>query len=242
MMGKQRSSRYYWPGVLFALPFVMLGLAALIAALYPVVQHLRSLAWQPVPATVLSVSERNSAVQKIGESTTYRIEGAFRYRWQQQERISHRLTFSLVRDDLDDGWREAVMGEIGPVGNTITAWINPNAPDEAVVIRAIRWNEVGFAMLGALMFGAGGVVLMVAAFTPVRPGKAPSPQVVLWPLVLCLLATGPIWLVLVVLLIRDGHPIWAGVCLVPVALALNGVRVGLQQRTGTTASARPRSN
>ncbi|GLR11341.1 hypothetical protein GCM10007907_01310 [Chitinimonas prasina] len=223
----QRFWRGIAPGILMSCCFVLLGLAALGVSFYPIVQHLRAQHWQPVPG-VLQALDYIKAEGRTGRADLYRLEGSYRYRWQGREYGGSRISFSLVSDNLDDGFRERIAARLGPAGSPITVLVNPARPTESVVIADIRWLEFGLTLLGAAMFGLPGAVLLRAMLRK-GPVRVLPPGQVSWPLVLGLLATAPLWLLLAWLLWRDDHPVWALVCTLPVMLALNGLRVGLHR-------------
>lgn len=221
---KPRKNQASWQITLFCLPFILLGLAALLVGFYPVGQHLRSLHWSPAAGHLLALDDVEGQ-QDIAESDVSRMEGSFSYEWQGRTLRSRQITFGLMRDNLDDGWREFVSERLGKPGQPITVWVNPAHPEEAVAIRDIRWIEVGLAFVGAFGFGAGGLALLWMNFRKHGPEK-PAAERFSWPLVLGLLATSPVWLTLATLLWRDGRPVWALVSTLPVMVAVNGVRVG----------------
>lgn len=207
-----------------ALPFLLLGLAGWGLALYPVMQHLRAMAWQSAPGQLLRLHEDRSE-----RGRTSRLAGEFSYRWQGREYRSTQLYFGVMRDNFDDGWRQRFVDDVGAEGSVIEVLVNPDDPASAVAQPAIRWIEVGFGMLGGSMFGIGGVLLLYAAWGRRDGTRHDVAGTVSWPLVLTLLGFSPLWATLAWLLWRDGHPAWALAATLPVALALNGVRAGLQQ-------------
>lgn len=209
-------------------PFLLIGIALLFFAGYKVAQHLRAQSWQPVQATLLergqSHEKTSSASVKIGG--TSRISGAFAYIWDGKRYESTRLTFSTVRTrsmgmDPDD-WDSRLDELLGERGNTFTAFVNPLAPAEAVAMRDLRWFEVG----AALGFGLPLVFLMSALLFGGNPHETTA--AFSWR------AVGVMWVVAVLLgvlcplLWRDGHPVWAGICALPVLLALHGTVHGIQ--------------
>lgn len=208
-----------------ALPFLLLGVAGWGLALYPVVQHLRAMEWQSVPGQLLRLYEDTSE-----RGRTSRLAGEFSYRWQGREYRSTRLYFGVMRDNFDDGWRQRFVDDVGAEGSAINVLVNPNDPASAVAQPAIRWLEVGCGMLGGSMFGIGGVLWLYAARGRRNDGAGRDVAgTVSWPLVLTLLAFSPLWATLAWLLWRDGRPGWSLAATLPVLLALNGVRAGLQQ-------------
>ena len=213
---------------LIFVPFLLIGIALLFFAGYKVVQHLSAQSWQPVQATLLergqSHEQTSSGSNKIGG--TSRISGAFAYTWQGKRYQSTRLTFSTVRTrsmgmDPDD-WDNRLDQLLGERGNTFTAFVNPRAPAQAVAMRDLRWFEVG----AALGFGLPLVFLMSTLLFGGNPHETTA--AFSWRAVGVMWVVASLLAVLCPLLWRDGHPVWAGICALPVLLALHGTVHGIQ--------------
>ncbi len=212
---------------LFFLPFLLFGIALLGLAAMKVTQHLDAQSWQPVRATLLErgvATEKNaSGSDRIGGAA--RISGAYAYQWQGKRYESNRLSFFSAKTrstgiDLDD-WDARLATLIGAPGNTFYAWVNPRAPSEAVVLRDLRWLEIG-AMVGVGLL----LVWLSAAFLFGADPHQTAPAFS-WRAVGIMWVVGLLLAVLCPLLWRDGHPVWAGITGIPLMLAVYGTAYGL---------------
>lgn len=216
------------------LPFLLLAVAGLVVALRPVALHLLSWHWVSVPATLGGIEEI-TAPRAVGSSMAHstRLAGTYHYDYNGQRYQSERLSFSLILAYGLDDWDERLTESLGEPGNAIHVWVNPAAPAESVAVRDIRWGEVGAGLLFAFGMGAGPLALWPAlsrrrsVLDPAATAAAPKPVTGL--------ALAIIWTVALVftplcpLLWRDSHGVWAVVALIPLALALNALRVKIAQ-------------
>lgn len=219
---------------LFALPFVLLGLAAAVLAGAQIALHLQSLSWEAVPATLQAARQETHAYPGTPgalRQTTGRYAARYRYVVNGVEHEGERLSFSLAFDNGLDDWQEQVREHVGAPGDTFEIWVDPDNPAESVALRAVRWTEVGLLMLVALILAGSGLALLSAA---ARKGRAPAPGIS-WPLVCGAWAVAPFGLVVAWLLWMDSMPGWAVLGLLPVLLAGNGTIAGIRQRIRSRA-------
>lgn len=217
-MSRRRIPLAIW---LFALPFVLLGLAAAVLAGWQVAQHLQSLSWNSVPATLETLGSANAA-----RRSTSRIAGRYRYQFDGVEHVGDRLSFSLASDSNFDDWQEQVRNHVGAPGDTFEAWVDPHNPADSVALRAVRWGEVGLLLLSAVIFSGGGMALLGAA---AQKGRSRAPGVS-WPLIGCMWLIAPLGGMLAWLLWMDSMPWWAALALLPLLLAVQGTIAGVRQR------------
>lgn len=219
---------------LFALPFVLLGMAATVLAGLQIVQHLQSLTWEAVPATLQEVRQETHAYPGAAGSlrqTTGRYAARYRYAYDGVEYEGARLSFSLASDNGFDDWQEQVREHVGAPGGTFEVWVDPANPSDSVALRAVRWSEVGLLTLAAMVLAGGGLALLGAA---AQKGRTSAPGIS-WPLVCAMWAVAPFGLVVAWLLWMDDMPGWAALGLLPVLLAGNGTIAGVRQRIRSRA-------
>lgn len=220
---KQWGGPMHW---LIFLPFLLIGIFLLCFAATNVQQHLSAQSWQPVQATMLArgVSHEITADGRAKIGGTSRMSGAYAYAWQGKRYESDQLSFSKMRTrNIDPGDWEARLDELlGPPGSTFTAYVNPLAPAQAVVLRDVRWFEVGVAIGFGLLL----VFLMSALLFGGDPNQ--SKAAFSWRAVGIMWVVGCLMAVLCPLLWRDGHPVWAAICALPLLLALHGTVHGIQ--------------
>ncbi len=222
--GERRTRLVIW--ALFG-PVILVGLAAQAFAAVLVARHIASLQWRPVPAVLLERGveweDRTSAGTRRLHNTQ-RLSGRFAYEWQGKRHESEQVSFSLMKSSTQgielDGWDDKLDRHLGPQGGQLQVWVDPNVPTSAVALRDIRWLEVGLLIGFGFMFTWAGW-LFVSGRDPHRDKPAFS-----WRTVGTIGVFGLLPGVLVPLLWRDGHPVWAGVCALPLLLALYGVCYG----------------
>lgn len=214
----------------FFLPFLLIGLGLLVLAGMNVAKHLSALSWTPVQAVLLergvALEKNSSGGAKIGG--TSRQTGKFSYRWNQQTYESTQLSFSAAMTRsvgmTPDDWDARLDAALGEPGGTFTAWVNPRNPGDAVALRDIRWLEVGLqVIIGLLLVWTSAIFLFGGDPHAAAPAFSWRTVGVMW-------VVGSMLAVLVPLLWRDGHPVWAIVASLPLLLALYGTAHGLRMQ------------
>jgi hypothetical protein len=127
--------------------FGVLPLARTLSAAWAVRQ------WVAVPAQVVSVSLDD---HWDGEVTTYRVLTRYRYTLQGQTHEATRvgLDASAARDNLGDWHRQwhNRLAQAQAQGQTVTAWVNPRQPDQALLDPNLRWPLLWFRLPWAVLF------------------------------------------------------------------------------------------
>ncbi len=143
--------------ILFALPFAAVGLwmAFLISSSLWSAGAMQQ--WQPVPATILDVE-----LQQHKSSST--VTAKYRYEWNGRSYSGERVGIDSSGDNIGN-WHDRLYDELRQQqlnGETRTAWVNPGAPEQAVLDRSLRLEKLGFYLLFALVFGGAGFGLIIA--------------------------------------------------------------------------------
>ncbi|KON81671.1 DUF3592 domain-containing protein [Azoarcus sp. PA01] len=158
---------------LLGVGLLMLGLLGVVSyGVLPSVESLRSRGWQPVEASIESVSLHGPPSNLHPPLDSVRIR--YRYRFGD---VDH----DGVRYDPHDGQyaRDSSQAVIAGLQASprITVWVNPSDPDDAMVFRELRWGVFLFTFPALALALAGGLMLFVGmlawsqADSGARPGK-----------------------------------------------------------------------
>ncbi len=149
---------------LMAIGLITLGLSLAVIEALSLARGQHSMGWQPVMATVESSrivpAEGVRAVQQ-----QWRLDVRYRYVHQGEEYLGHRLTFgrghTVDRMSLARQQRAAFFP-----GARVTAWIDPDTPEQAVLERGLsQWLSV-FIACGVLLVCAGLHLMRLAGWWP----------------------------------------------------------------------------
>ena len=115
--------------------------------------------WQPVPAQVLDVQLKQHAGSEGG--TAYQVLARYRYTVAGQTYEAQRVGLDPnSRADNVGDWQaqwHRTLRQAQERGESITAWVNPQAPAQALLDRSIRWRLQIFRLPFALVFTGVGV-------------------------------------------------------------------------------------
>jgi Protein of unknown function (DUF3592) len=223
-MRKARSKTMMY---LFFMPFFIIGLFLLALSAYQVIQHYRAQTWQPVQATVLdqSVAHELNAQGRAAIGGTSRTTGHYSYEWQGRRYQSDQLSFFYAKTRQwgasADQWDAKLQAMMQDPSGKVTVWVNPHQPAQAVMLRDIRWLELGaMVIFGLLLVCSSGLFLW--------GGDPQTAQAKFsWMTVGAMAVTGVLLTPLSLLLWRDSHAVWAVVAMLPLLLALVGIYNGL---------------
>ena len=162
---------------LFALPFFGVG----VWMGYAIGDHLldaRAMSsWQPVDATLSAAGYRTHSGD---DSDTYEAYGQYTYSWAGQRYNHDRVAIAEGADNIGDYQRNLgrrlsnAMGR----GESITAYVDPKNPSDAVIDRELRWGLLAFKAIFLLVFGGVGLGLMIWVFIAPRDKDTSSPAFV----------------------------------------------------------------
>jgi hypothetical protein len=136
-------------------------------------ESFRAADWVVVQATVESANLHS----RSGRSTTHQADGTYRYRFGGKEYVGTRLGVSPIggADNIGD-WQESMADYLRDAmreRRTISVFVNPDNPAEAVVDRDVRWGFVVFMGLFAVIFGGVGVGALAALVAVLRAKPEP---------------------------------------------------------------------
>jgi hypothetical protein len=143
----------------FGLIFFAAGMIPGFLAFSSLWQWYQAGQWTPVSATI--ESSRLNASTSDG-STTYEVTGRFSYHFQDRDYSSKKIHFSGGSDNIGSYHQDthALLQRHQRNGEPMTAWVNPDNPYQAVLIRDMRWGLFAFMMIFPLLFGGVGAVIM----------------------------------------------------------------------------------
>jgi hypothetical protein len=148
-----------WPALLFcAVVALAFGAGGLVVGVMPLNQIL-SLAlgsrhWEPVQATLLDVK------LETGRKGTAAVHARYRYEFRGKSYESARVGTGVQSSDDIGTWQRDWYRRLDAARDAeraVTAWVDPQRPDRALLDRAVRWGMVAFHIPFALLFTAIGV-------------------------------------------------------------------------------------
>lgn len=140
---------------LFAMPFALVGIGMLVFAVIPnLYDWARMQSWTTVDAQLLS---SNLESHRGDKSTTYKVVASYRYQYDGQTYIGHRVGISEKSDNIGD-WHQQTYSRLR-AASPLQIWVNPGDPQEAIFDRDLRWGKLGFYMIFVLVFGGVGIGL-----------------------------------------------------------------------------------
>ena len=120
--------------------------------------HLVTSYWQEVPATLNSIDVKSHS----GDSTTYSLEGHFDYRYNGRSYTGEQVSYYSGSDNIGS-WHSEMEQKIRIAAGQgrLTAWVNPDNPQESYLVRDIRWAKLGFMSIFFLVFAGAGAAVVV---------------------------------------------------------------------------------
>lgn len=155
-MSRTPSAASRWIGSLFALPFAGVGIGMLFLLLIPTIYDwARMQTWEAVPAQLIEARLE----RQYDETTTYRARARYRYQFQGTTYTGERVAIGGRSDNIGDFQEQLGYRLEGALrrGEAVTAWVNPDAPHEAVLERSLRPALLIFYLAFVVMFGGFGL-------------------------------------------------------------------------------------
>ena len=153
--------------LIFGLLFFVSGLGVNIATTgMMTVKYFATSNWQKTPAqlTMLDLKVRR------GESTTYTVKTKYSYYFQGAQYEGDRVALRNGSDNIGSYWQDIYRQLQQDRSNgTVTAWVNPSEPNEALLDRTFRWSQVIFGLVFLVMFCIPGFGIMLFAAKAGKP-------------------------------------------------------------------------
>ncbi|MEO1202096.1 MAG: DUF3592 domain-containing protein [Pseudomonadota bacterium] len=148
---------------LFALPFFGVGVFMLYLVGAMLLDASRVSGWIPTEATLVAAGYETHAGD---DSNTYEAYATYRYQYDFASYTGNRVSLSGGGDNLGDHQQELGRRLAASMARneSITVYVNPDDPREAIVDRTLRWGLLGFKSIFVLVFGGVGLGLLIAAW------------------------------------------------------------------------------
>src|SRR5262245_33524795 len=148
---------------LFALPFAAVGVGAFVWAALTLLDWQAARGWIQVPAQLISVELEESTDAE--DTTTYRTTATYRYEYGGQAYTGNRVAIDTGSDNVGD-FHQRLYYELHAAherGATVTAYVDPEEPANAVLNRELRAGLLALKGVFALVFGGVGFGLLFGA-------------------------------------------------------------------------------
>lgn len=149
---------------LFALPFAGVGVGFLLFSIIPsLFEWVDMQQWQPVAAQLVAADTRS---HRGDDSTTYEATARYRYEFSGQIFEATRVGIMSGADNIGS-WQKARGAELESAlrrGAPITVYVDPEAPESAVIYPEMRWGMVAFKGIFVVVFGGVGIGLIWLAW------------------------------------------------------------------------------
>jgi hypothetical protein len=144
------------------------------SAFHPLRQIRQAGDWEKVPCTIVSSELKAHRSRSKRGKPTYSIAISYQYSFRGQRYDSNRYSF-FTRPSSDTDWKYSVILQYPP-GATMSCFVNPRAPNEAVlergVTKAIWWGLISLPFLAIGLYVAW--AWMVKAKEPMDDSNTPA--------------------------------------------------------------------
>ena len=160
---------------LFALPFF--GVGAWMG--YSIAGHLndawRMQDWIPVAATLTRAGYESHADD---DGTTYEAYAQYTYTYEGRVYVGERVAIAVGADNIGDFQQElgARLSAAMARRETVTVYVNPALPSEAIIDRSLRWGLLGFKSIFFFVFGGFGLGLLIFVFRAPKKKDPSAPE------------------------------------------------------------------
>ncbi|QDS89491.1 hypothetical protein EC9_36910 [Rosistilla ulvae] len=144
----------------FAMPFVLVGVAATGFLYWSTYQAYQAQSWVEVPATILNASIKT---HRGGDSTTYSVETRYRYDFEGKTYHSDRVNFSPFTSDGNRNWHRAMVRRLQRHARDKTPYpcfVDPSAPENAVLEREPPFPMLLLFTVFGIAFGGAGIAML----------------------------------------------------------------------------------
>jgi len=156
--------------LLFGLPFLAVGVGMSLVNLNTLARYQRAQAWPEVPARILEVELK---VDTSGDSTTYEVRCRYEYERHGQAYVGERVGLSGGSDNIGS-WHQNTYARLSAAhqaNQPVPCYVNPAQPDDALLVRELRFGLFAFTMLFATIFGSIGLCLCATGASAWRESR-----------------------------------------------------------------------
>ncbi len=159
MPAQKKRSRWGSVGCLFlfALPFAGVGVFMGYLTATAIVDWYSMRSWVRVDAELVAVNLREHS---DSDSTTYEVTASYRYFHDTREYTGSRVGLHGGADNIGDYHRDLYSELSSRRGKTVSCFVDPDDPSQAVLHRGLRFELVGFYLLFVILFGGAGFGIM----------------------------------------------------------------------------------
>ncbi len=177
MARKKQKSKQLAGGclMLFALPFLAVGLGMGGCNAWTVAKHRAARNWVEVPATIQTVELEEHEDDEGG--TTYKAVATYSYEVDGRPYTGDRVSLHAGSDNVGRFQRYAYaeLKRHQESGQPFHCYVNPDDPQESVLYRRLRWEMLLMFAVFAAVFGSAGVWMSMAAWAQkFRPATTPA--------------------------------------------------------------------
>ena len=147
--------------ILFGSVFLAVGVGAAAFSVRTLVRAAAVKSWRETPATVLSCELRRYDDSDGG--ATYQVEATYQYRVDGVAYTGSRVSLHTGSDNVGDFHQRtyAALQRARDGVEATVCWVNPAAPADAVLVRKLRPEMLGFMQLFVLAFGGAGLAVVL---------------------------------------------------------------------------------
>lgn len=151
----ERSWLLIFFGLCFAIPALLFLTKGVMSSFY---ESSQMQSWQPIQATLLHAETKYSY---SSDANTYQAKARYRYQVNGQQFENARVSIHSGSDNVGEYQREMgrTLINLYNAGKKVTAFYNPENPQDSIIDRNVRWGMIGFQSIFVLVFGlVGGAV------------------------------------------------------------------------------------
>ncbi len=156
---------------LVGLLFLLIAAAMAVWLISDLYRWLQAQSWQPVSAELLHVELREN---RSDDSTTWQVQARYQYDFGGQQWQSERVAISTGSDNIGDFHRRlhSQLSQSWQQQQPVTAWVNPDDPQQALLNRELRAGLVALKGIFPLVFGGIGLTALLFGRGRKRPTEA----------------------------------------------------------------------
>ena len=169
-MSTKNSVSGFGCGILFVLPFGLVGLGATAYAYYLSWNWQSAQSWVETPATITSIELKSSRSGKRGNSKSYKVIARYTYKVAGREYSSDKVSLYHGSDNIGS-FHQNTYKKLKPLLNTPDAamcFVNPKDASDALLVRNARWGMFSFLSIFGCLFGSVGLLGTLAMINGLR--------------------------------------------------------------------------
>lgn len=156
----QRSWFLVLLGSIFAIPALLIFVLSILPALFSAFQMQ---SWEAIQGNLLS---SDIEYHNNDQTTTYQAVAEYSYHYRGEQYRNSRVSVHSGSDNIGDYQKKMAnkLSRIQATGGTVTVYVNPADPNDAVLDRHVRWELIGMKLVFVLIFSMIGVALIAVGW------------------------------------------------------------------------------